>query len=161
MSRGNKLAVECLKLAQNSFVDMISSLLLDGYKVRFYIKGRSMLPLLKEGRDLVELRSTNEINKGDIVLAQVAPMRYVLHRIISKKGEELILMGDGNLNTIERCLCSDVVGKVVLIIRNGRQINEDSLLLRLYTMIWLQINLNKKYLSKIRNLILFRNDKRE
>ena len=161
MSRGNKLAVECLKLAQNSFVGMISSLLLDGYKVRFYIKGRSMLPLLKEGRDLVELRSTNEINKGDIVLAQVAPMRYVLHRIISKKGEELILMGDGNLNTIERCLCSDVVGKVVLIIRNGRQINEDSLLLRLYTMIWLQINLNKKYLSKIRNLILFRNDKRE
>ena len=52
---------------------------------------------------------------GDIVLAYFED-RYVLHRIITINGDEITLMGDGNLKGTEQGVRKDVVGKVVEII---------------------------------------------
>ena len=48
------------------------------------ITGTSMLPLLKEGRDLVELESCSQerLKKGDVVLYKKNDGTLVLHRII-------------------------------------------------------------------------------
>ena len=52
---------------------------------------------------------------GDIVLAYFEN-HYVLHRIVAINGEEVVLMGDGNLKGTEQGDRSEVVGKVVEII---------------------------------------------
>ena len=95
------------------------ALLAEGRDVELMVKGNSMLPFLVDERDSVRLRKQPDVEKGEIVLAQIAPGRYVLHRVRAVEGERLTLMGDGNLRGTESCKKSDVLGTVVEIIRQG------------------------------------------
>lgn len=95
----------------------VSRLLQQGYIIEFTPQGTSMRPYIDGGRDTVILQKPHgNISAGDIVLAQVGA-RYVLHRVIRRKGNHLTLRGDGNLQGEEHCLTSDVIGKAISIIR--------------------------------------------
>jgi hypothetical protein len=48
------------------------------------------------------------VKVGDIVLAFVENSRYVVHRVIRIDGENVTVMGDGNLVGVEHCKISDV-----------------------------------------------------
>ena len=61
-----------------------------------------MLPFIVGDRDSVRLRK-EPVAVGDAVLAEIAPGRYVLHRIISLVKDRVVLMGDGNLSGVETC----------------------------------------------------------
>ena len=82
-----------------------------------------MFPFIVGGRDKVMLQQAVSWQKGDIVLVHLPEGRYVLHRIYYLSKEEVILMGDGNLQATERCKRSDIVGKVIQIIRNGHVVD--------------------------------------
>ena len=92
-----------------------AALLCEGREVSFTPLGASMLPFIRGGRDTVTLRKLAEVNVGDIVLARLAGKRYVMHRVIGRDGDNLTLMGDGNLRGVESCTVDDVLGTVVLI----------------------------------------------
>lgn len=92
-------------------------LLKQGYIVEFSPKGESMRPYIEGGRDSVILKHSKHPVVGDIVLAKVSTS-YVLHRVVKRNGDQLILRGDGNLHGQEICRTNDVLGKVVSIIRN-------------------------------------------
>jgi len=95
-------------------------LLSRGIEVVLMTKGNSMLPFIRGEKDSVNLKKFDTVEVGDIVLAQIMPQRYVLHRVISIEGDRLTLMGDGNLVGKESCRLSDVLGTVQEIIRpNG------------------------------------------
>jgi len=95
-------------------------LLSRGIEVVLMTKGNSMLPFIRGEKDSVNLKKFDTVEVGDIVLAQIMPQRYVLHRVISIDGDRLTLMGDGNLVGKESCRLSDVLGTVQEIIRpNG------------------------------------------
>ena len=95
-------------------------LLSRGIEVILMTKGNSMLPFIRGEKDSVNLKKYGAVEVGDIVLARIAPDRYVLHRIIAVDGDTLTLMGDGNLVGTESCRLSDVLGTVREIIRpNG------------------------------------------
>ena len=95
-------------------------LLSRGIEVVLMTKGNSMLPFIRGEKDSVNLKKFDTVEVGDIVLAQIMPQRYVLHRVISIDGDRLTLMGDGNLVGKESCRLSDVLGTVQQIIRpNG------------------------------------------
>ena len=154
---GHESLQVCMEVSTTGFVRVIRSLLGCGHKVKFRVKGKSMWPALKDGRDQVVLGLAKEIAKGDLVLAQVQPDQYVLHRVINKEGELLILMGDGNLKATERCMCADVVGKVVVLIRKGRLIRADGLPFQIYSSIWMWLNPFKRYLLKVYRLMKGKN----
>ena len=79
-----------------------------------------MLPFIRGEKDSVNLKRFDAVEVGDIVLARIAPQRYVLHRIIAIEGDTVTLMGDGNLVGTESCRLSDILGTVREIIRpNG------------------------------------------
>ena len=63
------------------------------------------------------LRKLEKVEVGDIVLAHLGGGRYVLHRIIAIDGDNVTLMGDGNLKGTESCLKSDISGTVVRILK--------------------------------------------
>ena len=49
--------------------------------------------------------------------------KHVLHRIICREGERLLIQGDGSIVAKEECTVDDVVGKVVQICRpSGKEI---------------------------------------
>lgn len=97
----------------------IQRLLEKGHHVQFTPRGVSMRPYIEGGQDSVLLEyPTRPLRAGDIVLAKCGET-YLLHRIISYNGEQIILRGDGNLYDTESCSRHDVLGIVTMILRNG------------------------------------------
>ena len=95
----------------------VTSLLAEGQEVVLLTKGGSMMPFLRSERDSVALRKLDKVEVGDIVLAHLGGGRYVLHRIIALDGDNVTLMGDGNIKGTESCLKSDISGTVVRILK--------------------------------------------
>ena len=62
-------------------------LLSKGIEVVLMTKGNSMLPFIRGEKDSVNLKRFGAVEVGDIVLARIAPQRYVLHRISSPSTE--------------------------------------------------------------------------
>ncbi len=93
------------------------ALLAEGRDVELLVKGNSMLPFLHDEQDSVRLRKLETVEKGDIVLALIAPGRYVLHRVRKLEGERLTLMGDGNIGEPEGGPRADVLGTAIEFVR--------------------------------------------
>jgi len=98
----------------------VAELLCSGRHVVLKTKGESMRPFIKGDRDSVELVRKDSYEVGDIVLAQIAPGRYVLHRLIEVT-EPVKLKGDGNLDAVETCRAADICGFACRILRNGER----------------------------------------
>jgi len=101
----------------------VTRLLNGGQEVVILAKGYSMTPFIRNGKDSVVLKKMEDVNVGDIVLAQISDGKYVLHRIIEIKGNDITLMGDGNIKGTEKCRKEDISGTVCRIIKeNGREV---------------------------------------
>ena len=88
----------------------------EGVKVTFPVKGQSMLPFIIGGKESVILhRPGGIVDVGDVVLAWVDGNRYVVHRIIRIDGDNVTLMGDGNLTT-EHCALDDIKARVTHVV---------------------------------------------
>jgi len=99
----------------------VATVLQEGREAIIAPTGRSMLPLIREGKDRVALRKKDSYAVGDIVLAHFGG-RYVLHRIIALDGDAVTLMGDGNLKGQEKGRTDGIVGTVTAVIRpDGRR----------------------------------------
>lgn len=108
------------------------------------ITGTSMLPLLKEGRDLVELESCSQerLKKGNVVLYKKNDGTLVLHRIIRvENGEFFTVLGDHQFNNDERVNKNQIIAVACGFFIKGRYVNEKTRWYRLYKKIWL-CNLN-------------------
>ncbi len=94
----------------------------EGVSVTFPVNGRSMLPFIVGGRESVILEKFESLKIGDVVLAWVDGNRYVIHRIVKMDGENLTLMGDGNLIGVEHCCVADVRARAVAVVNaRGRR----------------------------------------
>ena len=94
------------------------------YAVILRLKGNSMFPLLRNGKDVVVLGKcpAESLQPMDVVLFRYRG-KHVLHRIIRREGERLLIQGDGSIVAKEECTVDDVVGKVVQICRpSGKEI---------------------------------------
>lgn len=101
-----------MQLPNEIFIPEIARLVAEGKQVVFTPTGVSMRPYIEGGVDSVTLVLPDDLQVGDIVLAEVAPQHYVLHRIYALQGDAVTLMGDGNLQGTEHCTRSNVLAKV-------------------------------------------------
>lgn len=104
------------------------------------ITGTSMLPLLKEGRDLVELESCSQerLKKGNVVLYKKNDGTLVLHRIIkTENGEFFTVLGDHQFKNAERVNKNQIIAVACGFFIKGRYVNEKTRWYRLYKKIWL------------------------
>jgi hypothetical protein len=109
------------KVSDNVIIGNAIQLVNEGMKVTFPVKGYSMLPFIIGGRESVDLVKPEEPKVGDVVLAWVEGRRYVVHRIISINGDQVVLMGDGNVAGVEHCRLKDVAAVAVAVVdRKGR-----------------------------------------
>ena len=117
--------------------------------------GKSMLPFLKEGRDLVLLKApTDSLQKYDVVLYKNEIEGYILHRIIRINGSDYIICGD-NSSIWERGYSSDdIIAVVDKIIRNGKQIDCHCFRNKIYERVWCG-SFIKRVIFKLKR-ILFR-----
>ena len=136
-------------------IDEAVALLYDGYSVTLPVAGRSMLPFIIGDRESVILNKPENLRRGIIALAWVEQRRYVLHRIERIEGDKVTLMGDGNLQGVERCTFADVKAKATHAISSrGRR-------RYLYTpwrvkasRLWLRLRPIRRYLLKIYKIMI-------
>lgn len=111
------------------------------------LHGFSMRPFLEDGRDKALLSLPHDIRKGDAVLAEIAPGKYVLHRIIDISSDNITLLGDGNL-TPEHCKTADVRAKAIGFFRKGHSAADmtDGRKWRLYSALWMALRPLRRWL---------------
>ena len=117
----------------------------EGHSATFRVKGNSMRPFLETERDIVKIERVEpkDVKVRDVVLAEIAPQKYVLHRVDQRNGSTLILRGDGNVKGTEQCRDTDVVGIATAFYRKGRNMDCPDLVTgwkwRTYSSIWLAL----------------------
>ena len=102
-----------MKINNDKLFDEIADLLARGRDVTITVRGGSMRPLLVDGRDRVTLRRPQPggIRRGDVVLVRESGGGgVVLHRVVRRSGDSLVLQGDGNRVQTETAAVADVVG---------------------------------------------------
>ena len=103
-------------MTDNEIIEEAIRLVREGVNVTLPVNGNSMLPFIIGGKESVILHSSGGIvDVGDVVLAWVDGNRYVVHRIIRIDGDNVTLMGDGNLTT-EHCALSDIKARVTHVV---------------------------------------------
>ena len=125
-------------IPNDTFFACVEAELAEGRPVRFRLKGNSMFPLLRNGKDVVVLEkcSFESLKRMDVVLFRYRG-KHVLHRIIRREGERLLIQGDGSIVAKEECKVDDVVGKVVQICRSsGKVLSVDSWQWRIPSRLW-------------------------
>ena len=103
-------------LPNNDILGDVIKLVDEGQRVTLPVNGYSMLPFIIGGKESVELVKPVTVAVGDVVLAWINGCRFVVHRIIRIEGNQVQLMGDGNLTAEEYCTISDVKARAEYVI---------------------------------------------
>lgn len=112
--------------------------LLDNYGYIVYTNvGCSMLPLLRERRDVIEIhkKKENRCKKYDVVLYKIGDT-YILHRILKVLPNGYIIAGDHNTFLEKNVTDEKILGVMTRVIRDGREITPDNILYRIYVHLW-------------------------
>jgi signal peptidase I len=120
-----------LKASMIKVEPVMNEVLASGGEFRIIIKGTSMLPLLRQGRDSVVVKKEKP-EKHDVVLYKRKNGAFVLHRIIGKREKGFILCGDNQFVKEYGIGPDDIIAVVSYIIREDRIITKKSFKYRLY-----------------------------
>ena len=100
-------------------------------------KGVSMLPLLREGRDLMVIakRPEGRCKRLDAVLFKRDNGQYVLHRIVKVREQDYLLCGDNQI-VREAVREEQIIGVLNAVRRGDRTIHVTDWDYRLYVRVW-------------------------
>ena len=108
-------------ISDNEIIRNAIQLVNEGMRVTFPVKGNSMLPFIIGSKESVDLVKPEQPKVGDVVLAWVEGCRYVVHRIIRIDGNQVTLMGDGNIAGVEHCTIDEVAAIAINVVTpNGK-----------------------------------------
>jgi hypothetical protein len=82
-----------------------------GRLVRLAIRGRSMLPLLREPMTIEVRALRGAARTGDVLVFRAGDV-YVAHRVIGRAGEVYFTCGDAQPDVVERVEPAELLGRV-------------------------------------------------
>ena len=142
------------RLKDNKIIQEAVKLVEEGICVTLPVDGRSMLPFIIGGEDSVLLEKPQKTEIGDVVLAWVEQCRFVVHRIIAINGDEVTLMGDGNIRGVEQCRLNDIKASVTYVVdKKGKRRNIKDRKHRCGSYIWRKLRPVRRYLLAIYKII--------
>ena len=120
-------------IEQTTFEELLEK---NGYLV-YSTVGLSMMPLLRQRRDIVEIRAkgSERFRKYDVVLYKQGS-QYVLHRILKVNPKDYVIAGDHNFFREYGITDDDILGVMTRIIRDGKEVRMDNKLYRCYVHLW-------------------------
>ena len=109
----------------------------NGYLVYTNV-GNSMLPLLRQHRDIIEIRKKDpnkRCKKHDAVLYKRGD-KYILHRVLKVRENDYVICGDHNVRKEYGITDEMILGVLTRVIRNGKSIYPTDPMHRLYVHLW-------------------------
>ncbi|MBQ8766185.1 MAG: S24/S26 family peptidase [Clostridia bacterium] len=120
----------------------------NGGNVQLPITGISMRPLLRAGRDTVELVKCESPKKGDIIFYLRDNGQFVLHRIVGTDENGFVLCGDNQWYLERGVKNKHIIAVVKSITRKGKIIEATNPLYKAYSNIWMAAMPIRKYILK-------------
>ena len=146
-----------VELPNEVLLKEVKKLIAEGHDVTLRVRGISMRPFLEDRRDKIVLTKVQNPRVGDAVLAEVAPGKFVFHRIVAFKDGNVTLKGDGNIYSTEMCNAEDISAATQAFIRRGKVYSPHGWMWRCYSALWPQWPFARRVLLKIyRVLRLYR-----
>ena len=142
-----------IELPNDKFLKEVRTLIAAGHDVTLRVRGVSMRPFLEDRRDQIVLTQPGVVKVGDAVLAEIAPGKYVYHRIISIEGDKVTLRGDGNVYGTEQCRLEDVAAATKELIRKGRSYSAQGKAWRYYSALWPSWPFARRVLLKLYRML--------
>ena len=121
--------------SQNEAASFESIIEKDGVLV-YTCKGFSMMPMLRQHRDLVIIsRITEPLKKNDVILFK-RNGKYILHRIVKVKDDSVDTAGDHNWWKEHNVRKDEIKGILTAFVRDGREIRCDDPSYQRYVRLW-------------------------
>ena len=130
-----------MQLPNEIIIPKVAEYVRDGHTVTLPLRGYSMRPYLEDGRDKALLtKAPEKLKIGDVILAEISPKSYALHRIVDISGDNITMYGDGNFSP-EHIHRSDVLAIATGFYRkgSGKVTPVDSFWYSCYWHLWLKL----------------------
>jgi len=127
-------------ILEEELLPLLRERLAMGQTIRYLpFRGVSMLPLLRQGKDAVELSPLPErLRKYDLPVYQYPSGKVVMHRVVAVRDSHYVCLGD-NTYSYETVLPEYCIGVVSAIRRGDRVITVDSPGYRFYSRCWVAL----------------------
>lgn len=124
-------------ILEEELLPLIREQLAAGQKVRYLpFRGVSMLPMLRQGKDSVELAPLPEkLKKYDLPVYRYPSGKIVMHRVVGVKDDHYVCLGD-NTYSYETIYPDQLIAVVSAFRRGERRIEADAWHYRLYSRVW-------------------------
>ena len=141
-------------LPNESFFKEVKALLDKGKRVLIQVKGRSMRPFLQDG-DTVELipATDRSVRWGAIVLAHADDYGIILHRVIRRKKEKVLLRGDAQTRAIDVTTVNNVWAYTETAYRREKKIKLNSFGRRCAFVCWFLLMPFRGILLKLNDIL--------
>ena len=132
-------------IPEEELLPLIRDQLANGQKVRWLpFRGVSMMPMLRQGKDSVELAPLPEkLKKYDLPVYRYPSGKIVMHRVVAVKEDHYICLGD-NTYEYETIYPEQMIAVVSAFRRGRKRIGVEDWNYRLYSRVWCAIYLVRK-----------------
>ena len=141
-------------ILEDELMPLIRERLAAGQRVRYLpFRGYSMLPMLRQGIDTVELAPLPEkLSKYDLPVYQYPSGKYVMHRIVKVEKDHCICLGD-NTYSYETIRREQMLGIVSAFKRGTKRIEANAFSYRLYCRLWVASFPVRRFLRRTKSWI--------
>ena len=121
-----------LEIKVYSFEEMLNN---KGYLLYTNV-GVSMMPLLRERRDIIEIRPLQGRAKRYDAILYKQGNNYILHRVLKVRPNDYVICGDHNIRREYGITDDQILGVMTRVIRNGKSITPDNSWYKVYVHLW-------------------------
>jgi hypothetical protein len=106
-------------------------------KLIYTNKGDSMMPLIKQDRDLLIIEPVHgRLKKYDVPLYKRDSGQYVLHRILKVRKNDYVICGDNRWIKEYGIQDRHIIGVLTAVVRNGKEVSVNDWKYKLYVHLW-------------------------
>lgn len=109
-------------------------------KLVYTNRGDSMMPLIKQDRDLLIIEPVHgRLHKYDVPLYKRDNGQYVLHRILKVREQDYVICGDNRWAKEYGITDRHIIGVLTAVVRDGKEISVNDRKYKLYVHLWCDV----------------------
>lgn len=123
-------------------------------KLTYICVGVSMLPLLRQRKDIITIeKKQGRCKKYDVALYKRPNGSYVLHRVVEVREKDYVILGDNCVNKEYGITDENILGVMTSFVRGSREYSVNNRLYRLYSKLWYAIYPMRRLMKKAKSAI--------